>query len=270
MKFSSIPPNLRLAKRQSTSLSAVKIWGWHFAAYGVTTAVMAISGPFGTFGALTWPWRTLYWAICVGVPWLFLAAALELTLTGRSWRRSAVVAFVVGANLVVAAIIVATVWSLEWWLLPARRAALSLVEIYFYALTIGLAVSAVVTPIRQRQTMAAMVVDRPDGGQDTFFARLPPHIGGDLVHLRMRDHYIEVTTATGRDLVLMRFTDALASLPASLGGRVHRSHWVAWSHVAALIRHRGRLAIRLDNGVEVPVSRGYAKAVKARLGPPRG
>lgn len=84
MKFSSIPPNLRLAKRQSTNLSAVKIWGWHFAAYGVTTAVMAISGPFGTFGALTWPWRTLYWAICVGVPWLFLAAALELTLTGRS------------------------------------------------------------------------------------------------------------------------------------------------------------------------------------------
>ncbi|MEC7674896.1 MAG: hypothetical protein VYB89_05105 [Pseudomonadota bacterium] len=77
---------------------------------------------------------------------------------------AAVVAFVVGANLVVAAIIVATVWSLEGWLLPARRAALSLVEIYFYALTIGLAVSAVVTPIRQRQTMAAMVVDRPDGG----------------------------------------------------------------------------------------------------------
>ena len=137
MKFSSIPPNLRLAKRQSTNLSAVKIWGWHFAAYGVTTAVMAISGPFGTFGALTWPWRTLYWAICVGVPWLFLAAALELTLTGRSWRRSAVVAFVVGANLVVAAIIVATVWSLEGWLLPARRAALSLVEIYFYALLLA-------------------------------------------------------------------------------------------------------------------------------------
>ncbi|MEE3106469.1 MAG: hypothetical protein VX345_05585 [Pseudomonadota bacterium] len=98
-----------------------------------------------------------------------------------------------------------------------------MVKIYFYALTIGLSVSAVVTPIRQRQTMAAMVVDRPDGGQDTFFARLPPHIGGDLVHLCSRDHYIEVTTATGRDLVLMRFTDALASLPVSLGGRVQRS-----------------------------------------------
>ncbi|MEC8137779.1 MAG: LytTR family DNA-binding domain-containing protein [Pseudomonadota bacterium] len=79
-----------------------------------------------------------------------------------------------------------------------------------------------------------------------------------------------MTTATGRDLVLMRFTDALASLPASLGGRVHRSHWVAWSHDATLIRHRGRLAIHLDNGVEVPVRRGYAKAVKAGLGPPRG
>ena len=128
---------------------------------------------------------------CVGVPWLVLAGILELTLTGRPWRRSAVVAIVVVANLVVAAIIVATVWSLEGWLLPARQAALSLIEIYFYALTIGLAVSAVVTPIRQRQTMAAMAVDRPDSGQDTFFARLPPHIGDDLVHLRMRDHYID-------------------------------------------------------------------------------
>ncbi|MDP7381735.1 MAG: LytTR family DNA-binding domain-containing protein [Alphaproteobacteria bacterium] len=115
-----------------------------------------------------------------------------------------------------------------------------------------------------------MAVDRPDGGEDTFFACVPPHNGSDLLHLRMRDHYIEVTTATGRDLVLMRFTDALASLPASLGGRVHRTHWVAWSHVAALIRHRGRLAIHSDNGGEVSVSRGYAKAFKARLGPPRG
>lgn len=154
-------------------------------------------------------------------------------------------------------------------MLPARQAALSLIEIYFYALTIGLAVSAVVTPIRQRQTMAAMAVDRPDSGQDTFFARLPPHIGDDLVHLRMRDHYIEVTTAAGRDLVLMRFADALAALSGARGGQVHRSHWVAWGHVATLTRRQGRLTIRLDSGVEVPVSRRYAKAVKARLGPPR-
>ena len=195
---------------------------------------------------------------------------LELILTGRSWRRPAVVAIVIVANLVVAAITVVTVWSLEGWLLPARQAALSRVEIYFYALTIGLAVSAVVTPIRLRQTVAALAGDPPEIAKDTFFARLPPPIGHDLVHLRMRDHYIEVTTAAGRDLVLMRFADALAALPASLGGQVHRSHWVAWDHVAALVRRQGGLTIRLDSGVEVPVSRRYTKAVKARLGPPRG
>ena len=184
---------------------------------------MAISGPFGTFGALTWPGGR-----CIGRSALAAMAGLAgagIDLDQRSWRRPAVVAIVIVANLVVAAITVVTVWSLEGWLLPARQAALSLIEIYFYALTIGQAVSAVVTPIRQRQTMAAMAVDRPDSGQDTFFARLPPHIGDDLVHLRMRDHYIEVTTAAGRDLVLMRFADALAAAgvaragaPLALGG----------------------------------------------------
>lgn len=57
--------------------------------------------------------------------------------------------------------------------------------------------------------------------------RLPPDLRGALIRLSMNDHYVEVETAKGATLVLLRFADALNELGDADGLQVHRSHWVA-------------------------------------------
>ena len=60
-----------------------------------------------------------------------------------------------------------------------------------------------------------------------LLARLPARSRAELLHLRMQDHYVEVHTAAGSELLLLRFRDALREVEDINGLQVHRSHWVA-------------------------------------------
>ena len=80
----------------------------------------------------------------------------------------------------------------------------------------------------------------------------------------MQDHYVEVHTEEGSDLLLLRFRDALRELDGLDGAQVHRSHWVARAAVAGVERRSGRIALRLVNGNRVPVSRSFAPALRDR------
>ncbi len=46
------------------------------------------------------------------------------------------------------------------------------------------------------------------------------------------------------------------------GYATHRSHWVAASAIVGSRRDKGRVFLRLSNGSDVPVSRGYQDALK--------
>lgn len=104
------------------------------------------------------------------------------------------------------------------------------------------------------------------GGRVPLLLRLKPANRGLPLHLTVSDHYTEVTTTAGRELILLRFADAIGELGPVPGLQVHRSHWVADAHVARLLRDNGRLSIHLADGTEVPVSRTYAAAVRQRWG----
>ena len=79
----------------------------------------------------------------------------------------------------------------------------------------------------------------------------------------MRDHYVEIHTDRGSDLVLMRFGDALKELGGTEGMQVHRSHWIARAALKKVScgAPAGPWPI-LANGAEVPVSRRYARALR--------
>ena len=81
----------------------------------------------------------------------------------------------------------------------------------------------------------------------------------------MQDHYTEVVTARGRQLVLLRFADAMKETGDTPGLQVHRSHWIADADVVSLRRQAGRLHLLTGDGTEVPVSRSHAAAVQARF-----
>ena len=97
-----------------------------------------------------------------------------------------------------------------------------------------------------------------------LLARLSAPKRGELHHLRMQDHYIEVHTDKGMEMVLLRFRDALREVEDIEGMQVHRSHWVARAAVDAVERRDGRITLRLVNGTRVPVSRSFAPALRAR------
>jgi DNA-binding LytR/AlgR family response regulator len=60
----------------------------------------------------------------------------------------------------------------------------------------------------------------------------------------------------------MRLGDAVAELGAMPGARTHRSWWVAKGAVQSVRRTNGRIALQLTNGIEAPVSRGYAPELR--------
>ena len=114
------------------------------------------------------------------------------------------------------------------------------------------------------------MADRPvPGGElaqpsSRFLDRLPRAVGRDIIWLKMNDHYVDVVTTLGRCAILMRFADAIAELEGA-GVQIHRSYWVACSHVKGWERRNQRPLLRLTGGQTVPVSRTYLPDVRAAL-----
>ena len=98
--------------------------------------------------------------------------------------------------------------------------------------------------------------------QPAILRRLAPAKRGELIRLSVQDHYVDVVTDKGRDLVLMRLTDAIRETLPEAGLRVHRSHWVAFHGVVGCVRAKGRLFLRTRDGARVPVSRSFVHEVR--------
>ena len=64
--------------------------------------------------------------------------------------------------------------------------------------------------------------------------------------------------------MLYRFGDAVEELQAAEGLQVHRSWWVSEAAIAGSLEATTR-RLRLQNGVDIPVSRTYQRELEARL-----
>ena len=98
-----------------------------------------------------------------------------------------------------------------------------------------------------------------------FLSRLPDHLGTQLLHLQMEDHYLRATTVNGSDLILMRFRDALQELSDFDGFQVHRSWWVARNAVTKLSRQGRKIELLMMDGTRVPVSAAFRKTAEDLL-----
>ncbi len=94
-------------------------------------------------------------------------------------------------------------------------------------------------------------------------ARLPFKFKAADIHaLSGEDHYLRVHTSAGETLILMRLYDAISLLDGIEGSQTHRSWWVARDAVTDVRRRDGRTALVVKGGIEAPVSRSFAKALK--------
>ena len=261
---------LRFALREARQRIRIR---YQVLGLAAAVAVLAWLGPFDTWGRLSLPDRVAFWTLATSVNWLFGLVLGSIAGFALEWRGPlAWAAAVAGGSAVAAVPGTAVVWLLVAAYMDHRMTGFAeIAALYSQVIVIHLVLNALVTWLiyaNKREPDAVSGSDSPHPAAEApsvpFLARLPERLGRNLLHLHMQDHYVEVHTDEGSDLVLLRFRDALRELDGLDGTQVHRSHWVARAAVAGVERRSGRIALRLVNGNRVPVSRSFAPALRDR------
>ena len=244
----------------------------------VTVALLVYLGPFGTWALLPVSERLPFWLTTVGANWIVGYIAFSVTsLKFRERGWSAWAGFVLAAA-VAALPGTGTAWLAVAVYLDYRPSSVSgMVGLYGQVFALHLIIGSLVFRLMHgpsRRRGAKEELPPPDGSAEpaprpapeaALLARLSARSRGELLHLRMQDHYVEVHTSAGSEMLLLRFRDALREVEGVNGLQVHRSHWVARNAVAGVERRSGgRIALRLVNGSRVPVSRSFAPLLKSR------
>jgi DNA-binding LytR/AlgR family response regulator len=126
-----------------------------------------------------------------------------------------------------------------------------------------LAVSGMLTLVHVGLPSARSAEPPAVGAAGDFRARLPPHLGRDVLALQMEDHYVRAHTRHGSALILIPLHQAIRELGGVPGLRIHRSWWVARAAVAGAVQQGRGVRLRLSNGMEAPVARAAVAQVRA-------
>jgi len=225
----------------------------------VAASFLAWAGAFGT-GASPPGLRFFYW-LATMAGGTFVGIAVNQTFCRRGWFAGR--PWLQGAATAVAMAVPYTgvVWALGMLLEPQPFGP-AVIQTFGPVLAISGAMTAVNLMAGGR---LVEIQARPTGSAPPrFLERLPPRLrGADLYAVEAQDHYLRLHTSQGTDLILMRLADALAELQGLEGAQIHRSWWVAKAAVDDARRSDGRGVLRLKSGVEAPVSRRFAQALRA-------
>lgn len=234
-------------------------------AWGLTTLVLAIAGPFGNYSVMSFPERLLFWgalATAGTVVGVAIAICLERRLGTRPyWPVSLLSAL---------ALTILMAPPLHWFsdrfiqLTGETAPGFGEVEALVFFLALGIcsfrqiALESGRTPQNSVETAPAPVQPA------RLFKRIDPDLHAPVLWVSVRDHYVDIRTEAGQASVLMRFADAIDELDGLVGLRVHRSHWVADAAVAQVEREGAKLILHTRDGQRFPVSKTYREAVESR------
>ncbi len=276
--YANGPDSSRTVREAPFALREWFVWRrlrWHLAALAVAVLLLGTLGPFGTYLRMPLGERMAYWALAVAGNWSLALACILPAVAWLSGRLPAIVC-VLGGGLVASVPGTLLIVAIQLLFAGTVPESVGTGELFLSNALIHLVLGLIVwgtieLPMRQAggapfsEPPAAEWADGDPGGGTAapppLLERLPAARRGRLLHLQMRDHYVEIHTDRGSELVLMRFGDALRELGGTEGMQVHRSHWIARAAVRKIVRRAGRTAAFLENGAEVPVSRRYARAL---------
>lgn len=224
-------------------------------------ALLAFTGAFGMH-SMPLAVRLAYWlpVMLLGGVWGHLCSRLierRVDMDRRPWLTIAALTLVISGPLAV------MVWAITGWFFNEDHAlilaALPELLIPVTVVTATLSTLNVFLSRTPVQTHAALPGARPA----RFIDRMPFKLKGAAIRaVQSEDHYLRIHTDRGSDLILMRLSDALTELEGLEGAQTHRSWWVAKDAVRDISRGDGRATLTLEGGVEAPVSRRYAKALR--------
>jgi len=222
---------------------------------------MAFLAPFGS-SDMSWPALWAYWVGLMAIGGGGGALAGNFT-TRRAAHLPELVQWIMIAAAAAVPVTLA-VFGLQWGANGRPPPPVTWPALYFYVFLVSAAVSGVMFLVTRLSNGGARQPNPgASGSRAPFLDRLPPKLkGARVLAVQAEDHYLRVHTSAGDDLILLRLADAERELESLDGLRVHRSWWVARDAVADVTRADGRMTLKLVNGVEAPVSRTYARAVR--------
>jgi hypothetical protein len=245
--------HLTLREMQNKFLSPIKL-----AIYCAAALIVTIISPFGTDSFLSLSGRIAYWGgliftICILAD--VIGYAMRQLLRDRSTFLAPLVSGLVSGLSV--AILIFLLNRMIWGTIQGPP---NFLELAIIVMPIILVVS---------MTVHFILKNMPEGKEEEantpFLDRLPHHLGTELLYLTMQDHYVDVTTSKGKEMILMRFSDAMKKLHSYDGLQIHRSHWIARDAVTGHRRQDGKLFLQFNDGTELPVSRSYVVSAKKAL-----
>lgn len=215
---------------------------------------LSILGPYQThqFG---FPGVWLYWVGLMFLGWTFSALVRALlTRFTAEWPRLAhyaLTSFLISVPVTICVVAIQALVAN-----PFTTNALPVVFTFVWV------ISAAVTTVGWLMDRRTAATETPAVGR-TLLDKLPPRLQrAPLLALQAEDHYLRVHTGAGDALILMRLSDAIAAVETLDGLRTHRSWWIARIAVEQVSRGDGRATLTLSNGVQAPVSRTYAPALR--------
>lgn len=229
------------------------------------TAVIAVSGPFNTSVDMSLPERLAYWAFVTPATYaagLFGSTLMRQVLAKRNLHLTSVVLL---RALSSASFVCAILFGFN--------------AIFGFRLPVGWEILASLGAVFVI-CLAIEVIDKLAGSSKTtpatlrappLLQRLPLDKRGALISISAGDHYIDVTTVKGSQMILLRLADAVAEAAPTPGLQIHRSHWVALDQITRAVRSGDGGLVTLSDQRELPISRSrLAGAVAAGLFPKSG
>lgn len=227
-----------------------------------------IVGPFGTNDSLTPGWRLLYWCALISFNFVVSALVIAGIIRHPALQHLPSLVRALSGSALIGTLAAIYSWSVDHRIWPDESGLPDFLGYLSVSLPIALAIGSAasfmaksVAETRDENTSA----DQPEATEIAFLRRIPVHLGRKLVSVSVQDHYLDVVTEKGRQMILMRFSDALDELQNAGGLQIHRSHWVALDAIADVRRKPSGLEIRLKDGRELPVSRSRLDAVRETL-----
>lgn len=226
------------------------------AVWCAVSVICVVAGPFGT-DQVPLVRRAVYW---FGSN--LVAIVMSLTIIGAVSRAPVLARLPEMVRLAAGALVFAAAFSgimtmINITVFGLGRHYPDFFKLFWTTALIAIAITIVIYTFQSSRTPVPS-----SQSASRFLRRLKPGLGHDLVRLAMQDHYVEVHTEKGHQLILMRFADALDELDGIAGWRLHRSHWIAAAGIADIKRVDGKTVVVARDGAELPVSRTYLPTLR--------
>jgi hypothetical protein len=246
------------------------------AVFAIAIFVCVFLGPFDTGDDLSFWDRVVFWTVAISTVGIFMEICILAAIESKWLTRVPMLFTIVIGSALGSVPGTSFVIALNKDFRPEHLEGALFPMLWFQVTVMGILIAGLELLINSRsQTARQETQDSNSVKSDEktpslltprLLQRLPTRLReGQIISMSMQDHYVEVTTTKGSEMILMRLSDAIDLLDGIEGVQTHRSHWAARAHASSLSRVDRRHQLALKDGRSVPVSNSYRANVEQML-----